>query len=221
MSGDVVLQVRGLDFGYADEAPLFNGWSATLGPGLHRLDGESGSGKSTLLRLLAGELAGGLARNSAVTGRCLLNGLDAQADAAAWRSQVCLVDARDAAFDDLTPAALRDGVAGRHPQLDLAAWQRQFEGFGLAPHAAKTLHMLSTGMRRKAALAAVLSCGAALTLLDEPLAGLDAPSAAWLLAELTALSRQPQRAALIVCGTWPPGLPCASSIDLSRGPAGG
>ncbi len=212
-----VLQVSGLNFGYPGEAPLLQGWSATLGPGLHRLDGESGSGKSTLLRLLAGELTGDLAN----TGQRLLNDLDAQADPAAWRQAVCWVDARHPAFDGLTPAALRDEVAHRHPRLDRADWQRQLDGFGLAPHAAKTLHMLSTGMRRKAALAAVLSSGATLILLDEPLAGLDTPAVAWLLAELTALSRQPQRAALIVCGTWPPGLPCASSIDLSSGTAGG
>lgn len=215
MSAGAVLEVLDLGFGFPGEVPLFSGWSATLGPGLHRLEGESGSGKSSLLRLLAGELPAGLAGHSAVTGQRVLNGLDAQADPAAWRRAVCLIDARDAALDDLTPAALRDRVASRHPQLDLAAWQRQFNGFGLAPHGAKTLHMLSTGMRRKAALAAVLSSGAALILLDEPLAGLDTPSVAWLLAELTALSRQPQRAALIVCGSWPPGLPCASSIDLS------
>ena len=210
MSDDAVLQVSGLDFGYADEAPLFSAWSATLGAGLHRLDGDSGSGKTTLLRLLAGELVG----NLSTCGRWRLNGLDVEADAPAWRRDVCLVNARDAAFDDLTPAALRDGVAKRHPQLDTAAWQRQLDGFGLAPQADKTLHMLATGMRRKAALAAVLSSGAALILLDEPLAGLDTPAAAWLLAELTVLSRQPQRAAVIVSGVWPAGLPCASTLVL-------
>ena len=212
MTFEAVLQVSGLGFGYPGEAPLFQGWSATLGAGLHRLDGESGSGKTTLLRLLAGELSAGLI---GIGQRRLPGlGLDADADAAAWRQAVCWVDARDPAFDGLTPAALRDVVARRHPRLDVPVWQRQFDGFGLAPHADKTLHMLSTGMRRKAALAAVLSSGAALILLDEPLAGLDTPAVAWLLVELTALSRQPQRAALIVCGHWPAGLPCARRLVL-------
>ena len=80
MSSDVVLQVSDLAFGYPGEAPMFNRWSATLGPGLHRLEGESGSGKSTLQSVLAGELAS--------QGRRLLNGLDANADPAAWRRAV-------------------------------------------------------------------------------------------------------------------------------------
>ena len=217
MSAAPVLQVSGLVFGHAGEAPMFSDWAVSLGAGLHRLDGESGSGKTTLLRLLAAELvspatAGGLLR---------LNGLDASADGPAWRSAVCWVDARDEAFDDLTPAALRELLACRHPQLDRAAWQRQIDGFGLAPHAAKTMHMLSTGMRRKAALAAVLSSGAALMLLDEPLAGLDAPAVAWLVAELSTWACQPQRAALIVSGAWPPGLPCAGTLVLPTAPAPG
>ena len=221
MSATPVLQLSGLDFGHAGDAPLFKNWTLILGAGLHRLDGESGSGKTTLLRLLAAELSAQLTGPAKAAGQLRLNGLDAGADAPAWRSAVGWVDARDEAYDDLTPAALRELLARRHPQLDRAAWQRQIDGFGLAPHAAKTMHMLSTGMRRKAALAAVLSSGAALLLLDEPLAGLDAPAVAWLVAELSAWSRQPQRAALIVSGHWPPGLPWAGTLVLPTAPAPG
>lgn len=201
-----VLQVQGLHFAFPGEPALFDGWSATLGAGVHRLDGESGSGKSTLLRLLAGELP--------CTGQRRLNHLDAEADPAAWRAAVGFVDARDEAFDGFTPADLMAAVRRRHPQLDQAAWQRHIDGFGMAPHGFKTLHMLSTGMRRKAALAAVLASGAALTLLDEPTAGLDAPSVAYLVQVLTSAGRQPRCATLVVCGTWPQGLGCASEIEL-------
>lgn len=201
-----MLQVQGLHFAFPGETALFDGWSATLGAGVHRLDGESGSGKTTLLRLLAGELP--------CTGQRRLNHLDAGADTAAWRAAVCLVDARDEAFDPLTPADLMAAVRNRHPQLDEAAWRRHIDGFGMAPHGFKTLHMLSTGMRRKAALAAVLASGAALTLLDEPTAGLDAPAVAYLVQVLATADRQPGHATLMVCGTWPEGLQRRSEIEL-------
>lgn len=201
-----VLQVQGLHFAFPGERALFDGWSATLGAGVHRLDGDSGSGKTTLLRLLAGELP--------CTGQRRLNQLDAEADPAAWRAAVCFVDARDAAFDGFTPADLMAAVRQRHPQLDQAAWQRHLDGFGMAAHGFKTLHMLSTGMRRKAALAAVLASGATLTLLDEPTAGLDAPSVDYLVQGLAATARQPRCATLMVCGTWPPGLARHSEIEL-------
>lgn len=206
-----VLQLQDLHFAHADAAPLFDGWSAWLSAGAHWLDGESGSGKTTLLHLLAGDLAcRGQRRLLGPDGLAC----DADADPAAWRRAVCFVDGRDPAFDGLTAAALRDGVARRHPQLDAVAWQRHIDGFGLAPHAAKTLHMLSTGMRRKAALAAVLASGARLTLLDEPLAGLDRPAVAWLVAALAALAAQPGRVLLVACGAWLVGLPLAGKISL-------
>jgi ATPase subunit of ABC transporter with duplicated ATPase domains len=93
-------------------------------------------------------------------------------------------------------------------------WQHHIDGFGMAPHAAKTLYMLSTGMRRKAALAAVLASGAALLLLDEPTAGLDGPSIAWLVQALQARARQPRCATLMVSGAVPPGLDLAGQVVL-------
>jgi ABC-type multidrug transport system ATPase subunit len=202
-----VLQVQDLHFAHAGQAPLFDGLSATLGPGLHWLQGESGSGKTTLLRLLAGELP--------CSGQLRLGDLLIEHDRVAWRAAVCLVDARQEAFDGLTPAALMAVVRQQHASLDGAIWQHHLDGFGLAPHAFKTLHMMSTGMRRKAALAAVLAAGCPLTLLDEPTAGLDSPAVAWLVQALGALGRQPRRAVLMACGHWPTDLPCAGTWALS------
>lgn len=200
--GTQTLQVRGLHFAYDGEPPLFSALGFTLGAGVYRLDGESGSGKTTLLHLLAGERPFG--------GQCRLNGLLPTTDAAAWAQAVCFVDARSDAFDAMTPAALMASLRQRHPQLDEAAWSAHVDGFGLAPHAFKTMHMMSTGMRRKAALAAVLASGAALTLLDEPLAGLDAPAIAHLV---HALRAQPGTT-LVVSGVWPAGLPCVGVVAL-------
>jgi ABC-type multidrug transport system ATPase subunit len=46
----------------------------------------------------------------------------------------------------------------------------------LQQHLQKTGHMMSTGSRRKVWLAAALASGAAVALLDQPFAALDAPS---------------------------------------------
>lgn len=141
-----VLRVRGLGFAYPGQAPLFDALSLELPPGVNHLDGDIGSGKTTLLKLLAGDLP--------CRGDCRLGGLRQSDDAAAWRQAVCFFDPRDAAFDALTPAALRDLLHQRHPTLDAAAWQRHADAFGLQPHLGKPLAALSTGSRRRAALTA-------------------------------------------------------------------
>lgn len=206
-----VLQVAGLRFAFDGGPPLFDGLGFSLEAGVHRLGGESGSGKTTLLQLLAGRLA--------CTGQRVLNGLAFEADAQAWRQSVAWVDARDEAFDALTPEALMQRLRPGYPHFDVAAWQQHIGGFGLGPHAFKTLHMLSTGMRRKAVLAVVLASGCPLLLLDEPLAGLDAPAAAWLGQALAGLGPGPgaARCALVVSGQALPGVVPLSTVHLPAG----
>ena len=211
MPAPPVLHLAPLHFAYPGAPPLFNGLPLTLGPGLHWLQGDAGSGKTTLLRLLGGDLAGDLARE----GPARLNGAVVDPANAAWRAAVCHADLRGDGCDDQTPGDRMAMLRQRHPALDVQAWQRHIDGFGMAPHAAKTLFMLSTGMRRKATLAAMLASGAALLLLDEPTAGLDAPSTDWLVQALRARASQPGCATLMVSGRWPPGLACDGRVVLA------
>lgn len=211
MPAPPVLQLGPLHFAHPGAAPLFSGLTLSLGPGTHWLQGDAGSGKTTLLRLLGGDLPGDLAAG----GPACLNGAVVDPSSAAWRSAVCHADLRGDGCDDQTPADRMAMLRQRHPALDVAAWQRHIDGFGMAPHAAKTLFMLSTGMRRKATLAAMLASGAALLLLDEPTAGLDAPSTDWLVQALQARASQPGCATLMVSGRWPPGLACNGQVALA------
>lgn len=169
-----VLQVQDLRFAHPGQPPLFDGLDFALPAGLVRLDAETG--KTTLLRLLAGALPG--------RGRFTLRGAVWQPGGGA--GEVCWLDPRDPAWDALTPDALVQALRPRFAGFDDAAWQRHLDGFALREHGHKTLHMLSTGSRRKVTLAFALAAGAPLTLLDEATAGLDQPATAWLAQALAA-----------------------------------
>ena len=216
-----VLQVRELHFAHPNSAALFSGWSYAVPPGVTWLRGDTGSGKTSLLAVLAGTLP--------LAGSLRLAGVDLASDAAAYRRAVFWRNPTDAAFDALTPPQVIAALQADYPLFDPAACQRLLTAFALTPHLAKPLYALSTGTRRKVWLAAALSAGAALTLLDEPTAGLDAPSTAALMQALAAVSRKPSRkpsrksdhhagrAVLVASGSPLPGVPLAGLIDLPLG----
>lgn len=180
-----------LGFAHPGQPPLFDAVSFSLPPGVTLLQGDMSSGKTTLLRLLAGELGG--------TGHRRLRGQLFEDDPAAYRRAVCWFDPRDAAYDALKPGELLAALQRQHPTIDEAGWRDHVQAFGLGPHLGKPLYALSTGSRRKAALAVALSSGCALTLLDEPAGGLDGPSLAHLRQALVRAGRATDRAVLLVC----------------------
>ncbi len=187
-----LLSLAGLRFSWPGEPPLFDGLQAEVGPGVTLLQGGIASGKTTLLRLVAGELEG--------AGRIALCGRTRRDDVAAWSRDVAFLDAADERLDALTVAELSALLRERHGAGDPAAWERHAVGFALGPHLAKTMFQLSTGTRRKVALAALLATRATLTLLDEPAAGLDAASRRHLCDALLALADDGERGWLVVAG---------------------
>ncbi len=100
-------------------------------------------------------------------------------------------------------------------RFDEPAWERLIDGFGLAPHRAKTMHMLSTGSRRKVVLAAALASGRALTLLDEPAGALDASSIRFLWQTLAGFVQQHPACAIVVAtGDTLDAVPLAARLTL-------
>ncbi|HYD14668.1 MAG TPA: heme ABC exporter ATP-binding protein CcmA [Allosphingosinicella sp.] len=138
---------------------LFEGLDLVLAPGAAALvEGPNGAGKSSLIRVAAG-----LLRAAAGT---------------VSRGEAALAD-EHLALDERQPL-----------QRALAFWVRDaapgLAAMGLAPLAAVPVRMLSTGQRKRAALARVIAAGAPLWLLDEPGNGLDADGLRQLEAAMAA-----------------------------------
>ncbi|MDO5628922.1 MAG: thiol reductant ABC exporter subunit CydD [Mobilicoccus sp.] len=156
------VEVRGLEFAYADDVPpVLVDVDATWGRGLTVLVGPSGAGKTTLLELLAGlrEPTRGSVRAPRahlVTQRPFLA-------AASMRDNLLLGAAGtpdDATLrDTLERVGLADLLASLPDGLDTPLGD---DGFGL-----------SAGQRARFALARALLSDAPLVLLDEPTAHLD------------------------------------------------
>ena len=155
--------------------------------------GPNGVGNSSLIRIAAGLLSPAEGE-VAMTGRIAL-----LAEAAA-------LDAERTVCDALRFWAKLDGA-------DAAAVTHALDDVGLAALAGVPVRMLSTGQRRRVAMARVVASGAPIWLLDEPGNGLDAAS----LARLEALIARHRGAGGIVLAAThlPLAMPDARIISLS------
>lgn len=140
---------------------LFRGVELDLAPGGSALlRGPNGVGKSSLMRICAGllrEAAGTVER----------------------QGRVALADER-LALDMEQPLAKALSFWARLDGTDAAALDRAMAAMALTPLQDAPVRMLSTGQRKRAALARVIASGAPLWLLDEPGNGLDDASLALL-----------------------------------------
>ncbi|SFU86011.1 ABC transporter [Polaromonas sp. YR568] len=189
------------------QVEILTNWSGEIRPGVTLVQGGDGRGKSTLLRLLAGTLP-------ADSGQLRINGVSLKEQPDAYRQQLFWIEPRTDTFDQLTPPQFFQAVRSRYSWFDAGLLNPLIEGLGLEPHWDKKLFMLSTGSKRKVWLAAAFASGAAVLLLDEPFAALDAPSIAFVKEQLQAISAQAGRAAVIADYAAPSGVTLAGVIDL-------
>ncbi len=166
------IEVAGLSFAYPDGHPALNGVSLHIAPGEKvALLGPNGAGKSTLLLHLNGIL-----RTQA--GQVRVCGLEVtEKTLGQVRAAVGLVFQNPddqlfspTVFDDVAFGPIYQGlpVAEVRQRVDEA-----LAAVRMSDYKARVSHHLSTGEKKRIAIATVLSMGPEILVLDEPTAGLD------------------------------------------------
>jgi cobalt/nickel transport system ATP-binding protein len=171
-----LVALDGVDHVYPDGSPGLRGCTLALHPGRrHALLGANGAGKTTLLMHLNGLLrpANGMLRWRGAPFDHGRNGL------ATLRRQVGLVFQNP--DRQLLSANVQEDVSfgPLNLGLDESTVRHRvataLDAVGMADHADRPVHHLSFGQKKRVCLAGVLAMEPELLLLDEPMAGLDAP----------------------------------------------
>ena len=172
------------------ERLLFRGLALELGPGQAlQVKGANGIGKSSLIRILAGLL------------RPLVGMVERE-------GSVGLLDERPA----LDPALPLGKALGFWQRLD-GPGHAELAQLGLSGLREVPVRYLSTGQKKRAALARLLGQEAAVWLLDEPLNGLDTRGVA--LVEQLVAQHCAQGGIALVASHQPIVLPGGAAIDLA------
>lgn len=174
---------------------LFHGLDLSLAPGeALYLTGPNGAGKTSLMRMLAGLLPPSPT-------------LDGRKAGIAWQGSVAMLDERpalDMAQPLGTALAFWRGIDG--------AREVPLDRLGLELLLDVPVRYLSTGQKKRAALARLIGQGAQNWLLDEPLNGLDVAGVA-LIEDLVA-HHCAQGGTAIVTSHQPIRLPHARTLDI-------
>ena len=186
---EALIEARDLHYAFAGGIPALSGLDFAVPSGARvALLGANGAGKTTLLLHLNGSL-------KPTRGTLRVRSEKAGYDRAAlqrWRTQVGLVlqDPDDQLFagtvyEDVSFGPLNLGLA--EPDVH-ARVSGALEALGIADLAARPVHMLSFGQKRRAAIAGIVAMRPQVLLLDEPTAGLDPHGVGQLLATLDGLA---------------------------------
>jgi ABC-2 type transport system ATP-binding protein len=135
--------------------------------------GPNGSGKTTLLRLLMGYLR-------PTAGAARIDGLDCYQQSVAVHQRVAYLPGEAKLFPQMRGRDVLKFFASVRPDGNLDRALKIADR--LALELARPVSLMSTGMRQKTALAAVLSSGSPVLILDEPTTNLDPTARSEVLA---------------------------------------
>ena len=161
----MLVQVKDLHFSYQKGREVLKGLCFSLKAGkIHGFLGHNGAGKTTLFQLLAGGL------------RPQKGTIRFSRDALKGREDMALVPESGGFFESLTVwenLRFRYLLSGQ-PEKAMQGHIRQMEEiFGLEQEENHPAKHLSTGMKKRLALACALISGPRVLLLDEPTNGID------------------------------------------------
>jgi ABC-2 type transport system ATP-binding protein len=149
--------------------------------------GPNGAGKTTTLKIILG-----LVRKDA--GEVRVFGLDHRVHGRAIRDRLGVVWDENVFYEDFSPRQMGRFLARFYSAWDEAEFSRRLARFEVPPD--RAMQNLSRGMKAKVALAAALSHGAELIVMDEPTAGLDPVFRAEMLDLLTEIIADERRSVL-------------------------
>jgi ABC-2 type transport system ATP-binding protein len=162
-----MIEVKGLEFGYAKKKPLFQELNLKLEKGhIYGLLGKNGAGKSTLLKNITG-LA------FPTKGSCLYNGINVSRRPVAVLSDIYFL-AEDIYAPSLTCEQFTSSTAAFYPNYSKADFYHYLKVLDVDPTA--MMDQQSFGQQKKALIAFGLATNTGLLILDEPTNGLDIPS---------------------------------------------
>lgn len=175
-----VLRVRGLTRTYSEQ-PVVDDLDLELRAGeAVALIGPNGSGKSTALRCITGA-------EEATAGTVELDGSPLDERSPAIRRRLAVVMDDIDFFPDLSVVEHLDLLAHAHGVQDAEeVVDEVLHSIGLVPQSGQLPGTLSSGQRRRLALASAFVRPRRLLILDEPEARLDQEGLEWLIARLQA-----------------------------------
>ncbi|MGH8833039.1 MAG: ATP-binding cassette domain-containing protein [Polaromonas sp.] len=167
MSGEALIDVRGLTKRYGDRVVVDRLDMRVTKGRIYGFLGPNGSGKTTTIRMLCG-----LLRPDAGEGTCL--GYDIRTQAALIKRRIGYMTQRFGLYEDLSIEENLDFIARVYAVADRKRKVREaLERLGLSTRRAQLAGALSGGWKQRLALAACLIHDPELLLLDEPTAGVD------------------------------------------------
>jgi len=173
-AGAPLAQLREVSRRFGDIVAL-EGLTLELHPGeVFGLLGPNGAGKTTAVRILCGLLAPD-------SGEARVAGRDVMREPLEARRHLAFVPDGAPLYRSLSPRQHLALVGRLHGQGEAALAvesDRLLVALGLGERADDPVGQFSHGMRQKTALACALLARPSLLVLDEPLSGLDAPTAA-------------------------------------------
>jgi cobalt/nickel transport system ATP-binding protein len=166
-----IIEIEHLSYTYPDGKQALRDISLHIHPGEKvALVGANGAGKSTLLMHLNGVLSG--------EGRIVVDGLTLnKTTLGSIRARVGLVFQNP--DDQLFSPTVHEDVAyglvyqGQPPEIVEEAVQQALTAMGMSSYGDRNPYHLSSGEKKRAAIATVLSMQPQVLALDEPTAGLD------------------------------------------------